>query len=1054
MFVNKLLRIRAFWVLALAGTVRKVIERWALYRQEQRLPRSEEQKPTSIARSILSRGGTRLWVLLVIYTATLTVRAQHRFDQWTTDNGLPHNSIHAVRQTRDGYIWLTTGDGLVRFDGLHFRVFNKSNTPAISSNSFSVFTLHEDREGALWAGTWHGGVIRYKDGQFTSYTTKDGLPNNSVVRIDEDDEGTVWIFTNPGLTQWKQGRLIRVAPAPGSIFNDYLVAPPNVGVDGYFFGLWRRDAAGWQRFAYGRWSPFPTPPHLTDPARLLIGSIVEDSRRRVWYTSAERQGEHYCVSDGQLMIYRGLPHHNFVCYQDGAGRLWLTNHDGRTALWQQGRLVPLAGLSTPSIFRVLEDREGGLWVGTKNEGLYRLRPQAIIMHRHPGGPEFNHLRALLPGRDGTIWCGGSGLTRYSQGRFENFYRPGTQRWEFPNIVTALYEDPDGTLWVGTWEGVARFRAGRWLADPGPWSQLDGTINAIHRDRAGGLWFGTLAGLNCLRDGLMKHYTVADGLASNSVNTIYEDRAGSLWIGTTGGLARLADGRFTSFTETDGLSSNRVSAIHEDDAGRLWVGTFDGGLNRLTAHPEGMNITRYTTRDGLFNNSVYRIVEDDEKFFWLSSHLGLYRVRRQELDDFAAGLVSSITSTSFGKADGLANLECGSEGQPAGFKARDGSLWFPTQSGIAVIDRRHVLINQSPPPVRIEECIVDRQPIAFRDEVQVRPNQENLEIKYTALSFIKPDQLRFKYKLENLDRDWVEVGARRTAYYPHLPPGSYTFQVIAANSDGVWGAEAQRLKIRVLPYFYQTWWFVMLLSLGAAGLLLAGYWYRIRQLQRAQAKQQAFARQLIASQEGERKRIAGELHDSLGQHLVMIRNWALLGAGQLAAEAPAKEELDEITTTASRAISEVREIAYNLGPYHLERLGLADTIKGMVNRLAQASPICFSTELEQLNGLLSREAEMTLYRIAQEALNNLIKHAEATEAKVWLRREADGVRLTITDNGKGFHSQAAAAASPGAGGFGLTNISERVRLLGGSWVIDSAPGQGTSIEVTLGVKDRR
>ena len=288
-----------------------------------------------------------------------------------------------------------------------------------------------------------------------------------------------------------------------------------------------------------------------------------------------------------------------------------------------------------------------------------------------------------------------------------------------------------------------------------------------------------------------------------------------------------------------------------------------------------------------------------------------------------------------------------------------------------------------------------------------PGQDNFEIQYTALSFINSENLRFKYKLEGVDHDWVDAGTRRTAYYSHASPGEYTFRVIAANSDGVWNLEGASLRIIVVPPFWRTWWFIALVAMGMAGVIAAAWKYRVAQLRRIQAAQQAFTRQLIASQESERKRIAGELHDSLGQSLVIIRNWAMLGASQLKNDSPAREELDEINAIASRSINEVREIAYNLGPYHLERLGFENSIRDMVKRVAQASGIAIATELDSLNGALSGETQMSLYRITQEALNNMVKHSQASEARVSAQarnrgRPADGRRqrqgVQLADSG--------------------------------------------------------
>jgi signal transduction histidine kinase/ligand-binding sensor domain-containing protein len=1001
----------------------------------------------------------------LLYLSATAAFAQYRFDSWTTDDGLPHISIWALRQTRDGYLWLATGDGLARFDGVRFRVFHKANTPGLTNANFTPYAMLEDRQGALWAGTAYGGVVRYRDGVFTTYTTKDGLADNRVVRVDEDAEGTVWVYTRTGLAQWKDGRLKRVAPAPGSPFNDHLVAPKNLSVDAIFFGLWRQTAGGWERFAYGRWSSFPLPPHLpdmADPAKLNISAIVEDSERRLWYGVMDRPQEAYCVSDGRLTVYQGLPSNSFVCYQDRSGHLWLSDRDGDTSLWKDGQLTPLVGFSTASVFRAWEDREGGLWIGTKNEGLYRLRGQPINVLRRPGGPWLNTINALWQDRSGDVWLGSNGgLSRFRDGRFDNYPRPGATLGEQPNVFSALFEERDGVIRVGTFDGVTHFRDGRLFEDKDLSAQITRRITAIHRDRAGDLWFGSNQGLYRLgdnrRDGKLERYTTADGLAGDNVTALCEDHAGALWIGTQSGLSRFAGGHFASLTEADGLSSNRVSAIYEDGAEVLWVGTFDGGLNRLTksaASPNGQNemkITRYTTEQGMFSNAIFHILEDDQGWMWFSCHLGLHRVRKQELNDFADGRISRITSIRFGKADGFITEECRAVGQPAGLKTRDGRLWFPTQDGVAVIDPKAVPANPHPPPVVIESFLLDRQPVAFDRTVRIAPGQENFEVEYTALSFINSGQIRFKYKLAGLDHDWVDVGVRRTAYFSHVPPGEYTFTVTAANSDGVWNTEGASLRVVVLAPFYRTWWFMALASLGVIGIALAGYRRRVAALRAKHAAREAFSRQLIESQELERKRIAAELHDGLGQNLLVIKNRALLGLLAPGNQERAVEQLNEISTAVSQTLDEVRQIAANLHPYQLDRLGLAKAIEAMIRKVAAAAGIKFSTEIDNIDGLLDPQAEINLYRIVQESLNNIVKHSAATEAAVAIKRDVQRVAITIRDNGKGFVVEPARNTGPLKRGFGLAGMSERARMLGGDYAIHSTPGGGTTITLTIDLK---
>jgi ligand-binding sensor domain-containing protein len=483
----------------------------------------------------------RFWIaLLCLYPA----RAQYRFESYTTDNGLPQKSIWAILQTRDGYIWLATGDGLVRFDGVHFRVFNSTNTPALKVNGFSEALL-EDRQGALWAGTWAGGAIRYDHGIFTAYTTKDGLPSNTVVRIDEDAKGTIWIFTNSGLAKWKAGRLSRVPSGPGSLFS-FQTFPSQIIVNPDPMGVWRRDDTGVYRFAYGQWSRVPLPADLRDTSTAHFGCHTEDSQRRLWCSDPDKPDEAYRIAGGELTTFRGLPRNAFVCYQDDRGFLWLSDHAHHTALWKDGHLLPLTGLSTPTLFRVFKDREDGLWIGTADEGLYHLKRQLVTVYRYGNRPETNYLHSLMRDSTGNVWSGASdGVGLFRDGRFVKFYQLAEPA---PNdLALSLWQDPDGSIWVGRYYGVSRLVGGRLRPATGLSVQVRGPVNVIYRDRMGALWFGSDNGLYCIHDGKLAHYGRADGLGGDNVKTLMEDHTGKLWIGTEEGLAWRTNGKFSSWT---------------------------------------------------------------------------------------------------------------------------------------------------------------------------------------------------------------------------------------------------------------------------------------------------------------------------------------------------------------------------------------------------------------------------------------------------------------------------------------------------------------------------
>jgi signal transduction histidine kinase len=435
-------------------------------------------------------------------------------------------------------------------------------------------------------------------------------------------------------------------------------------------------------------------------------------------------------------------------------------------------------------------------------------------------------------------------------------------------------------------------------------------------------------------------------------------------------------------------------------------------------------------------------------------LGIYRIKKQDLNDFSAGRISLITSSHFGKADGLLGVECSSQGQPTGFKARDGKLWFPTTQGLAMVDPKAVKFNSQPPPVAIEELTVDGHAVDFHDGVKIKPGQENLEIQYTALSLVKSQQIRFRYRLEGLDLDWINAGGRRTAYYSRIPSGSYTFRVIAANSDGIWNLKGAGLAVQVLPPFYSTWWFRLLSALSIAGLVYLTWQQRTAQWKQRQATQRAFSRKLLASQERERKRIAAELHDSIGQRLVVIKNLALLRLQNQNGNRAEREQVEEICTEASSAIAEVREISYDLRPYQLDRLGLTKALRSMVENVGKASATTFSASIDDIDDLFTPEFQIGFYRITQECLSNILKHAEASEAKVVVRRSGARLHLSVSDNGKGFTTNGTYTEAR-KGGFGLINISERVQMFAGKLEIVSAPMKGATINIdidTNGLRD--
>ena len=729
--------------------------------------------------------------------------------------------------------------------------------------------------------------------------------------------------------------------------------------------------------------------------------------------------------------------------KDKKGGLWLM--DLKT--FKSKLLTQQPTETLTNIHARFEDREGNLWFGTISNGLFRFRKQVITAYSKADGLLSTNIYPIFEDRMGVVWIGTTnGVFKYENGIFslvktsENF------------TVDAFGEDATGRLIVSSLGTLYVLEDDQFKSFYT--SQL-GVNWAIHTDHDNALWVGSQHGLVRLKDNILTTFTTKEGLAGDNVKVIIESQDKGLWIGTYGGLTYYKDGKFKSWTEKDGLKSLTIRSLYEDSDGVLWIGSYDGGLSRFA---DG-KFTHFDMKNGLFNDGAFQILEDGGRNFWISSNRGIYRVNKDELNEFAVGKRSSIISVGYGKSDGMLNVESNGGRSPGGIRASDGRLWFPTQDGVAVINPETLKINSQPPPVVIESIKIDNivssdfvvgmsDPGSDKEkpQIQIEPQQQNFEITYTALSFINSENLRFKYKLEGLDDEWIDAGTRRTAYFSHVPAGVYIFTVIAANSDGVWNETGTSVQITVLPPFYRTWWFFVLSFLAIAAIGYFLYKRRIGQLKRERFAQQTFSRQLIASQEAERKRIAAELHDSLGQRLVVIKNLALMFSN--AKNNSEISQIEEISDEASQAIGEVKVISYNLRPYQLDRIGLTKAIESIVRSAKAATEIDFSMEIGDIDDYFSKDTEINFYRIIQECVDNIIKHSQATTANIKIETNKRDLRLIITDNGRGFRPADDSLSKTQSKGFGLIGITERAELLGGKVEINSAPEQGTTIRILI------
>lgn len=730
---------------------------------------------------------------------------QYSHEAWQDDEGLPQSCVQAIAQTADGYLWLGLEEGLVRFDGVRFTLFHAGNTAAIKYNN--VIALCADSSD-LWIGTSGGGLLHLRNGEFTAYTSQQGLSNDFIKALYQDRQGNLWIGTNQGLNLFKNGKPGLSVP---QLAQQTVTALHEDRQGGLWIGTYGNGLHHWKD---GRLASFSTTDGLSNN---VVMALHEDRHGVLWIgtfagLNSWRDGKfsHYDVRHGLA--------HDYVrtLYEDKAGTLWIGTQGGGLSRWRAGKFETFStkeGLTNDMVRALYEDREGSLWIGTYGGGLNRLRDGKFTNYTTSHGLSHNMVWSIYEDRSGSLWFGtDQGLNQFKDGKFSVF---SAAQGLSPSTIVALGEDRSGALWIGTQGGgLHRLREGALTRYTTREGLSNDFVRAVLEDRAGRLWIATDRGLNLFRHGEFEIYTVKDGMVNDELTCLHEDQSGALWIGSrTGGLMRWQDGKFQAFTTAEGMSSNLVRSIYEDRAGILWIGT-NGGLNRF----ENGKFTRYTTKEGLYNDLIFQILEDGEGYFWMSCNNGIFRVARQQLEDFAQGKISTLTCVAYGKADGMLTNECnGGLGQQPAWKSRDGKLWFSTIRGVAMIDPGHIKINPLPPPVKIERATIDHRAFDLMPEqkraLAIAPGSKAFEFHYTGLSLLSPQQMRFKYKLEGFEDDWVEAETRRIAYYTNLPPGNYKFQVLACNNDGVWNEAGAAFTFSLKPFFYQTSWFYLLCVFG-------------------------------------------------------------------------------------------------------------------------------------------------------------------------------------------------------------------------------------------------
>jgi ligand-binding sensor domain-containing protein len=951
------------------------------------------------------------------------VSAQASFDAsdfvaevWQTEAGLPHNSVTALAQTRDGYLWLGTSNGLARFDGVRFTVFRGTDLPGLKSNR--ILCLHKDAQGALWIGTAEGGLARYDKGRFTSLSVSEGLSSDTVLCVGEGTSGELWVGTDLGLNRSSAGR------AEGFFQTEALPDNPVYALcQPQRSPMLFATRKGLYQFRHERIEPYETPG--LELMRSAFYCLHGDAEGRLW--AGGEAGLFRLPADGAkgagppVMLSSASP----LCLVERANReIWFGTSAGD--VW---RVAPGATntLGAQKVWRfpsavtaLLDDCEGNLWVGTAADGLQRLKRRQLRLIPLPEGLGRGWAPCLFETGEGELrlLAGDKGLYGCQNGQLTLL-----ERLPLPDglAVRAVCGNHAGEVWIGT-HGDGLLECGRGVLNQ--FSERDGlsdsAIEALYAEDNGGLWIGTRnGGLNYFKERAVTRFNTPWGFSVNYACALEKDQQGSLWIGTTGdGLFQLTQGRFVAYTETNGLPSGEIRTLHADRDGSLWIGTAKG----LCRIKEG-RVTAFTGKGGLPGEPILQLRSDDEGNLWLGCSSGIFRARKDQLKACAEGRTGFLDVVSYGKEDGLPGLQCLPEALSGPNRAGGGWFWFSTTKGLVAVQRRGLGWNTLPPPVVIEHALVENEDVPLNSAVRVAPGKESLQFQYTALSFTTPGKVLFRYQLEGFDRDWSEASTSRTARYPKVPPGKYRFRVLARNNDGVWNEGGAGLAVVVIPFWWQTNWFRLAVAVVVVSAL--GGLYRLRQIRRREIERL-------------RVRIASDLHDDVGSSLWSITLLSRMLAQHGALSSEGQQDANEIHRIAVQTSNSIRDIIWLINPAFDSLQDLVLRMKDAAGTMLGGTEYRLTCEGIDLARKLPPDFRQNIFFLFKEALTNIAKHARATQVEVRLEERLGQWRFVLRDNGVGFDPTAETA------GNGLKNLRARAAKMGATLEIESQPGQGTTL----------
>ena len=994
--------------------------------------------------------GGALTALVLSFTPTISCRAADSpwfARHWDAEEGLPNNTVAGLAQTADGYLWLGTPSGLVRFDGVRFEDFSPTNFIA-PPNRGTIVMLH-GRDDALWLALDRGAVVRLQAGTVQAFT--EGLPDSIPNGLAQDAQGDLWVAYRGGpVYHIKDGRVSACTSKDG-LPEGADICALSCASNGQ---VWFAKAG---QIGILRNGTFETTRRLDPlPAQLAAaraGGVWLCLGFRLFRVEENGQfkdlGEFHAERGGTVAT---------VMLEDHESSIWIgTSFSGLFRYSDESGFETIP-TTHQEILSLAEDREGNLWVGTAGGGLNRIRRRAITLEGSEEGLPFAAVPSICEDASGNLWAAAQNgvLVRRAGGKWSSL--APTNDW--PVDATCVAADAQGSLWIGTrLHGLYCWREGRFVTWGNPAEIRGRTIHTLLVSKAGDLWIGEESppAIQRLRGGQLRTFVAPRD--SRIIRAMAEDAAGNIWAGTSKGILlritgdQLAEVKLRPSGE---LASIRCFCATPD--GTLWIGYAGWGVGRV----KDGHYAEVHAEQGLYDNYISHIVDDSHGWLWFGANRGIFKVRQQDMVDVAEGRSPRIRSIHYGRSEGLPSLQGTFGESPDVLRSRDGRLWIPMRTALAVVDPGGLGENLKPPPVLLTRVTIDERAIASYGGVlpvsanrsdaalplgladarlRLPPEHRRLEFDFTALSFAAPENVQFRHRLEGFDDDWVEAGPQRTAAYPRLPAGNYVFRVTACRSDGVWNQGGATLSLVVTPFLWQTWWFrsAALAAFTLAIIAIVRYvsFRRLHERLRLLEQQAALHK--------ERARIAKDIHDDLGANLTQIALLGELAQQDRGEPEKAAERSGKISSTARQAIKSLDEIVWAVNPRN-------DTLAHLLDYSGQ-----FALDYLRLAGIrcrldfpeqtpardLSTDLRHNVFLVVKEAIHNIVKHSRATEAWVRATVSDQALDMVVEDNGCGFERAPDDAVSDG-----LRNMRQRLAEVGGECRIESRPGQGTKVALRL------